>query len=232
MIYLIGVEHGVQSKTKGAAETPGHTEFRTCLGRAIEIFRPILIAEEFSLESLRTREITRNAPQEPFTKQIANNAGIRHRFCEPDLRTKLALGYQGTSGWLHHIDELWDPVTEPNRTLLAGALEVLKDFPPREEYWLNQIEDVLQESVIFVCGDGHIKSFGTYLRENKIESVVVKQQVGMSAGLIDENKRTMDFLNANSEYVEQQYQRLRNTHCYQVRENKSWARYGSLRPCG
>jgi hypothetical protein len=76
-------------------------------------------------------------------KRFADSAGIRHMFCEPDLKTKLALGYQGTSGWLHHIDEMWDQVTEPKRTLLAGALEVFKDFPPREQCWLNKIQDAL-----------------------------------------------------------------------------------------
>lgn len=208
MIYLIGVEHGVQCQTKGAAETPEHTEFRTCLEQAIGVHKPILIAEEFNEESLQTREMTRQAPQEPFTKKIADGAGIRHKFCEPDLKTKLALGYQGTSGWLHHIDEMWDQVTEPKRTLLAGALEVLKDFPAREQYWLNKMQGALKESVIFVCGDGHIESFGTLLHEKKLDSVVVKRQIGMSSELIDQNKRTIDFLNANSDYVEQQYQKI------------------------
>jgi hypothetical protein len=74
MIYLIGVEHGVHCKTKGAAETPEHTEFRTCLEVAIGVHKPILIAEKFNEESLQTRETTRQAPQEPFYQKDLRTA--------------------------------------------------------------------------------------------------------------------------------------------------------------
>jgi hypothetical protein len=143
MIYLIGVEHGAQSKTQGATESAQQAEFRTCLEQAIKTYKPTLVAEEFNHDAMKTASIVRQAPQEAFTKQIAGEEGIAHMFCEPDLYTKLDFGYQGTSGWLHHIDGLWEEIPEPSRSLLAGALEIGKDFPPREEFRLDQMKDVL-----------------------------------------------------------------------------------------
>jgi hypothetical protein len=210
MFYLVGVEHGVQSKSKDATETAEQAEYRSSLERAIKAFKPAILAEEFNKDALERAAFVRKAPQEPFTKQIAFEAGISHMFCEPDLYTKLDFGYQGRDGWLHHIDGLWEQVPEPNRSLLAGALEIMKDFPLREELWLNQMKDVLGEEIIFICGDGHIETFAERLAAKKIGSKIVQRQIGMAADLIEKNNRIVEFLRVNSEYVEAQYQKILN----------------------
>jgi len=208
MIYLIGVEHGVQSRTQGATETAQQTEFRICLEHAIKTYKPTLIAEEFNDDAMKTASFVRQAPQEAFTKQIAEEAGIAHMFCEPDLFTKLDFGYQGTSGWLHHIDGLWEEIPEPNRSLLAGALEIVKDFPSREEFWLDQMKDVLGQEIVFVCGEGHVETFRDRLLTRNIKSEILKRKIGMPAELIEKNRQIVEFLRANSDYVEMQFQKI------------------------
>jgi hypothetical protein len=86
----------------------------------------------------------------------------------------------------------------------------MKDFPLREELWLNQMKDVLGEEIIFICGDGHIETFAERLAAKKIGSKLVQRQIGMAAELIEKNNQIVEFLRVNSEYVEAQYQKILN----------------------
>src|SRR4029077_7139372 len=67
VFYLIGVEHKVQYISKDGTESANHAEFRVCLQQAIEDFRPSVVAEEFSNDSLaRATWLSNGVPQEFF----------------------------------------------------------------------------------------------------------------------------------------------------------------------
>jgi hypothetical protein len=88
MFYLIGVAHRVQSKPKGAANTPQQKEFRELLTNNIKQLTPVLIGEEFSEYALRKLSKETGVEHESLTKQIADLSEVPHRFCDPDAEAR------------------------------------------------------------------------------------------------------------------------------------------------
>jgi hypothetical protein len=56
MIYLVGVEHGVQSIDEGKDEDQPHIEYRSVIEHAITSHKATLVAEEFNEEALQRTE--------------------------------------------------------------------------------------------------------------------------------------------------------------------------------
>jgi hypothetical protein len=207
MIYLIGVEHGVQSISAGSQETSDHALYRSCLEQAIEKHTPILIAEEFSDDALKRSSTVRGVPQEFFTKTVATENGVDHRLCDLDTKTKYKMGYQERGGWVMHLCELPE-YKRSERQLLAAALEVVKDFPIRENHWVQKLKDVAGQRVVFVCGDGHIETFNDRLKANGISSEVLKRQIGMSPELVKESEEVQAYVATYSQRIEEAFQRI------------------------
>jgi hypothetical protein len=215
MIYLIGVEHGVQSISVGGEETADHTKYRLCLEQAIEKYQPTVVAEEYSEDALSRSVSVRHRPQEFFTRKIASERSVKHLLCDPTLRAKYSMGYQGSDGWEMQIPQV--STREPNRVLLASALEVIKDFPLRENYWLQHLKDVLQQKIVFVCGDYHLDTFGSRLKNNGIPSQVVGRQIGMPAELIEKSERIKAYIERNPQHIEDVFQRILSLNSGRIR---------------
>jgi len=208
MIYLIGVEHRVQSIPVGGEETADQNKYRLCLEQAIQQYQPTVVAEEYSEDALKRSELLGNRPQEFFTRKITTARNVKHVLCDPDLKTKYSMGYQERTGWAMQISRLSMRDSRLDRRLLPAALEVLKDFPLREKYWLRQLKDVLGQEVVFVCGDYHVDTFGVRLKDNGIPFQVVERQIGMPAELIEESEQIKAYIERNSEYVEHVFQEI------------------------
>ena len=215
MIYLIGVEHEVQSISVGGDETANHIKYRRCLEQAIRTHQPTVVAEEYSDDALGKYALLRQTPQEFFTRQIAAQWSVKHLLCDPDLKTKSALGYQGESTWWTHIFGLWTHQSS-DLELLPAALEVVKDFPIRESYWLQQLHNVLGQDVVFICGDYHVDTFGKRLQDNGVPSQVVERQIGLSAGLIERTERIRAYIEHNSQHIEDVFQEILQLHSRKI----------------
>jgi len=210
MIYLIGVEHGVQSISVGVEETGDHTKYRICLEQAIQKYQPTVVAEEYSDDALSRSTLLRNKSQEFFTRKITTARSVKHFLCDPPLKTKYAMGYQERTGWDMQISRLSTRESPSDRALLAAALEVVKDFPLRENYWLHHLKDLLQQEVVFVCGDYHVDTFGIRLKKNGIPSQIAGRQIGMPAELIEESERINAYIERNSQHIEDVFQEILN----------------------
>lgn len=208
MIYLIGVEHKVQSISVGAEETADQTKYRLCLEQAIQEYRPAVVAEEYSDDALRISAFVKGGTQEFFTRKITAATSVKHLLCDPDVETKYSMGYQGPEGWEIQISQLQTRESPSEQKLLAAALEVVKDFPIRENYWLQELQDCLQEGVIFVCGDYHVDTFGGRLKDNGVPSQVVERQIGMPAELIEKSKNIEAYIERNSQRMEEVFQEI------------------------
>lgn len=205
MIYLIGVEHRVQSIAVDSEETADHTKYRRCLEQTIRTHRPAVVAEEYSDDALSKATFVKNTPQEFFTRKITRACNVEHLLCDTDLKTKCSMGYQGESGWQMLLLDLWTPQSQSEMELLGAALEVLKDFPLRENYWLRQLEQVLLHEVVFVCGDYHVDTFGNRLKENGIQSQVVEREIGMPSELIERTNRVREYIETRRHHIERIY---------------------------
>jgi len=146
MFYLIGVEHSVQSIPVTGVETPNQTEYRACLEQAIHTFKPAVVGEEYSKDSLARAEHVNREPQEYFTREIAEKARVKHVLCDPDLKTRMAIGYQSMLCWPQLVAELREPVPDSEHDSLCKGLEIVKDMPIREKYWLNQLKPFLERT--------------------------------------------------------------------------------------
>src|SRR6266480_869398 len=179
MFYLIGVEHSVQSIPVTRVETSNHTEYRVCLERAIHTYKPAVVGEEYNNDAFARAEFVKRETQEFFTRKIAEKAGVKHVLCDPDLKTRMAIGHQSMLCWPQLVAELREPVPDSEQDLLCKGLEIVKDMPIREKYWLSQLKPFLEKDIIFVCGDGHVESFAELLGSQKLLSKVVKRKIGM-----------------------------------------------------
>jgi hypothetical protein len=208
MFYLIGVEHGVQSIPVTGIETPNHTEYRVCLEQAIHTYKPAVVGEEYNKDAFARAEFVKREPQEFLTRKIAERAGTMHVLCDPDLKTRMAIGYQSPYCWLQLIDKLAEPVPDSETEWLSKGLEIVFDIPIREQYWLNQLKPFLEKDIIFVCGDAHVESFADLLGSQKILSSVVKRKIGMTPELIQQSDSELQNAKTKRDRIEQIYRQI------------------------
>jgi hypothetical protein len=161
-VYLIGVEHRVQSIPTNGPEIADHKAYRLCLEQAIQDYKPAVVAEEYSKASLdRVQFVNPSVPYEFFTQKIATNAGVEPMLCEPELKLRFQMGCQGRERWSELLADLDNIIPADECGSLGMALEINKEWPIREKYWLDQLEPAIKNEIIFVCGDGHIETLRT-----------------------------------------------------------------------
>jgi hypothetical protein len=73
-----------------------------------------------------------------------------------------------------------DSLTNEQIETIAFATEVAKYWPLREKFWLDQLGDVLDKSVIFICGDAHLESFQQLVAGTAIESQIIARRIGVN----------------------------------------------------
>jgi hypothetical protein len=115
------------------------------------------------------------------------------------------------------LSRLADRDKSPEHRYLPDALEVVKDFPLRETYWLEMLHDVVREEIIFVCGDYHVDTFGARLESNGIKTVVTERQIGMPTSLIEHNQNVREYVGRHKPYVEEVYRRLSEINSGKIR---------------
>jgi hypothetical protein len=217
MIYLIGVEHRLQSISVGGEETPEQIKYRSCLERAIEQYDPTVVAEEYCEDGLKMWAYLRGTPHEYFTKRITDSKGVKHLPCDTGTEVKCVLGFQGTAGWRQQISWLDNHESYKNDEFLPEALDVIKDFALRENYWLEQLRDVLHEDVIFVCGDYHVDTFGQRLHNKGIKTQIVAREIGMPTDLIERLIEVRKYISQNAQHIEDAYQEILKANSGKIR---------------
>lgn len=180
MIHLIGVAHRAQSVTPEDQLNESQQRLSNRLSGLVKEVKVELVAEEQSLESLGS---DLSIPQ-----RFAQDAGIEHRFCDPDSKQRASMGYRdrqsigidlfiGGDGWNLSPTEL---------DAKAGAIEIVRYFPMRERFWLERLGDRLHSEIAFVCGDAHVEGF--VLTEWGIPCRVVDRAIGVN----DEDRYSLE----------------------------------------
>jgi hypothetical protein len=200
MFHLIGVAHRVQSKQNNAADSDSHKEFRSCVSRAIEQFKPVLVAEEFSDHALRKLSEDTGMQQESVTRAVAESFKVEHRFCDPDRAARAKMGYiEGTELALEIAMNNDEGLSNDEVNDRGFAIEVAKYWPLREQFWLGELDDVIDKDVIFICGDVHIESFQELLKRNGIDSGVLVRHIGVTQSEDEFWNRVTAYLEAHPE---------------------------------
>jgi hypothetical protein len=174
MLHVIGLAHRAQAQKQQAQRTEAQKAFANCLRRTIENVRPAFIAEEDSEEALADRhEIS-------IAKEIADENGIELRLCDPTREQRRAIGYM--DGQALEIDIFMHDkrglASEEIRNK-ARAIEIGRFFPIRERFWLERLNGCRDRDAVFICGDGHIDTFGRLLDSNGVPYTIVERGIGL-----------------------------------------------------
>lgn len=175
MVHLIGLNHDAQALATGGEMTRDQHVFAECLRETVEKVRPALIAEEDSEEALCIRG------RASIAKEIAVELGIEHRFCDPSPAQRQAMGYR--DGQALELDLFFnsDGLSSHEIGVRARAIEIACSFPIRERFWLEKLGDDRHETVVFVCGDLHVDSFGALLAGEGVPWQEVRRGIGRKA---------------------------------------------------
>ena len=166
--------------------------FVDCLRLTIEQVRPILIAEEDSEERLiEQRRVS-------IAKEIADEKGIEHRFCDPTGEQRKAIGcvngQELEREMLVHDDT---NLSSEETRIKAHAIAEGRNLPLRERFWLERLDGCRGHNAVFICGDAHIDSFGRLLKGNGVPCGVVERGIGLN----EEDKKTGWFDAAVRKYL-------------------------------
>lgn len=181
MFYLIGAAHRVQSKPKNSDDSEDQEAFRACLRDAIGRTRPFLVAEEFSTHALTKARKYDEAEHESITRAVADSLAVAHRFCDPGPEDRKRIGYvEGGELFMPMVMADQDGLSNEQIETIAFATEVAKYWPLREKFWLDQLGDVLDKRVIFICGDAHLESFQQLVAGKAVESQIIARHIGVN----------------------------------------------------
>jgi len=160
MIYLIGTNHELQHNAKPfRIDEPealsAREKFKEYLEDLCSHYRFDLIAEESCEELLKLKST------ESTVKEISDNFGIEHKFCDPDIQQRLELGLPG-----HGTAEL-------------PSGERFKFHKVREEFWIGKLSRDLERKILFICGAEHIDLFMKLIESMNIKVKVLNSYWGM-----------------------------------------------------
>lgn len=144
MFYIIGVHHGVQFD-KQYSSTPG---FISYLIKVIKKYAIEIIAEESSKDVLKEWRIEKTSVQE-----ISVNHDLQYIACDPSIDERKTLGIRSDE---EIKQEKGLPKILNHEQLAILDKEKIKDFPKRENYWLDKIKKYSDRQVIFICGLQHL----------------------------------------------------------------------------
>jgi hypothetical protein len=175
MLYLIGLAHRAQSRKSDLKQTEAQQAFEHTLRRIIKDVRPTCIAEEDSEEALCERH------ENSIARAVAYEYGIEHRFCDPTREQRHAIGYRdGQSLEIEIFMKDRVGLSNEEIRLRGRAIEIGRFFPIRERFWLDQLAECRDRDTVFICGDGHIESFGRLLESNGTQCTVVERGIGLT----------------------------------------------------
>lgn len=133
MLYLIGVDHSVQSdgrtEYEGEAFETLRDFFPECLAEIAKTLRATVIAEELNEDVLTKFDATHSV-----ACTVASELGIGHKFCDPGIAKREERG-------------------------ITRAKTTAENDAKREEIWLEELAPLRRKRIVFVCGAKHIKSF-------------------------------------------------------------------------
>ncbi len=174
MVFLIGVDHLIQYN--GPVPESIRVEFRSYLVRICRELDIKTIAEEFSDEALReVYQATAETAQE-----AARMLGIEHRYCDPGWKEFAELDIPSFGDLLEEARKKFN--ASPSYILDNVFRKKVADYAAkrarsywhiRERYWLDQLRDILNLNILFICGHEHVKRFSSLLVENGYKCAII-----------------------------------------------------------
>lgn len=100
-------------------------------------------------EELNEDALCRSRASIAIVRDVANRLGLKHLYCDPNCRERKELGSNN-------------------------------DLDRREQFWLSRLEPHLDsETILFVCGAGHLESFQKKLFDKGVKAEILPEQYGV-----------------------------------------------------
>lgn len=162
MIYVIGTNHELQHSGRIRRGQPdavaaARSQFFDYLQVTAKRLHISLIAEELAPEVLCALSA------QSLARLVAEAIGAEHRFCEPSIDDRAALGLL--------------PVGTEDLTDEQRSCAISK----REWFWLSRMRADLHKSILFICGAAHVDSFADLLRIDKVAVEIIEPYFGRAA---------------------------------------------------
>lgn len=159
MIFLIGTNHELQHNAKPFRidedkALKAREEFKEYISNLCGNKNLELIAEELCEELLELKNTT------SILKDISIQNHLNHIFCDPNLKERAEIGLPS-----HGTEDSPDE-------------EKLKYHKIREAFWLEKLNDILDKTILFVCGAEHVSTFKNLLESKDLEVKILNEYWG------------------------------------------------------
>lgn len=153
MFHIVGTNHELQHNARASRRPaeivdPARVEFTSYLRHLVDSINPSLIAEEMTEQLLSTLNAESNV------KKMALDCGTGHMFCDANMEERRKLGI-------------------PDETESLSEEERHRSNRRREAFWLEKLNPHIHETIILVCGAGHVMEFSQLLTSKGIRNTVV-----------------------------------------------------------
>lgn len=164
-VLVLGTDHRYQRRSPEFTEQQ-HEHFAQYISSIAKANYVTALAEENNRQALAESGITQST-----VETIAHQLGLTHRYCDPDMKMRAALGIRQESTIRISAFPEKLPEVEVQR-LLSESLRA------RENYWLSELMAFNTWPVLYICGADHSLPFIELLQKNSIANVLVAQDWG------------------------------------------------------
>jgi hypothetical protein len=119
-------------------------------------------------EGMNADALIKEGVKETVPKRIAHRLGLLHRYCDPDQSKQNELGIQNEG--LIRSQSLfckWLPEKVDAR--------IQEEHRKRERIWLDEINNISVDSILFICGSNHVLAFEELLNLNHYHTVIMHE---------------------------------------------------------
>ena len=172
MFHIIGVDHACQSvNAKTLNISSRKREFAQFLKDAIRRISPTLVAEEHHGDWLGSGV--------SIAQALALEARVEHLFCDPGKAERALIGYRNLCFLTQRLRVYLPNLSDRELVVRATAIEMAREFPKREEFWLKSLRCHDSSRTIFVCGDAHVDGFTKRLADDGYSTQILIRGMGM-----------------------------------------------------
>ena len=144
-VYLVGTHHPYQVAC---------TEFDAYLSNVCRQLYIRAIGEEMNTDGLE-----KEGAHDTVGKRLSSRLNLTHRYCDPDESKRAELGIKNRG--IVKAQALFDDCT-PDET----EAQIQDEYRKREQFWLQQLNKVLDSPILFICGSGHTDAFHELLNKS------------------------------------------------------------------
>lgn len=155
IIYLLGTGHQNQF---GPCEEFKQFLSDLCYNKKIKV-----VAEEMNDDALLKQGVNNTIPH-----HVALQLSLMHRYCDPDKAKQDELGIKNEG--LIKMQGKWDDLS-PNEI----QNQINKEHRKRERFWLEEIKNISNYPILFICGSNHVLPFDRLLSDSGYQCSIIHE---------------------------------------------------------